>query len=200
MKAVENSPKSTQEPMDRFLQTMGGTPQSRKSKHILKTHQLETPLGPMIAIGDETALYVLEFSDQKNAERVIKHIQEKTKSTILPGLTEPIRKIKEELAQYFEGKLREFKTPLFSLGSPFQKKVWEELKKIPYGETRSYGETARNIKKPTAFRAVANANGANRFAIVIPCHRVINTDGNLGGYGGGIDRKTWLLNHERKFA
>jgi AraC family transcriptional regulator of adaptative response/methylated-DNA-[protein]-cysteine methyltransferase len=192
--------KSNQLLMDRFLRTMGATASSQKPQHILKDHQLETPLGPMVAIGDETALYLLEFPDQKHAERAKKHLQEKTNSTIQPGLTEPIRKIKEELAQYFEGKLREFKTPLFSLGSPFQKKVWEELKKIPYGETRSYGETAANIKKPTAFRAVANANGANRFAIVIPCHRVINTNGGLGGYGGGLDRKTWLLEHERNFA
>jgi AraC family transcriptional regulator of adaptative response/methylated-DNA-[protein]-cysteine methyltransferase len=199
MKAAENLHKSNQDLMDKFLQTMEGILPSRKPQHILKAHQLETPLGPMVAIGDEVALYLLEFPDQKHSERAMKHLQEKTKSIIQPGLTESIRKIKEELAQYFEGKLREFKTPLFPLGSPFQKKVWEELKKIPYGETRSYGETARNIKKPTAFRAVANANGANRFAIVIPCHRVINTNGGLGGYGGGIDRKTWLLDHERKF-
>jgi O-6-methylguanine DNA methyltransferase len=109
--------------------------------------------------------------------------------------------IMRELEAYFAGIIQEFKTPLFLfslIGSPFQKRVWEELQKIPRGETRSYAEIAKAIGKPSAFRAVALANGANQIAIVIPCHRVINSNGDLGGYGGGIKRKEWLLKHERK--
>ena len=99
---------------------------------------------------------------------------------------------------YFEGKRQDFKTPLFLLGSPFQKRVWEELMKISPGKTRSYAEIAMAIGKPTAYRAVANANGANQLAIVIPCHRVINSNGELGGYGGGIARKKWLIDLEKQ--
>jgi AraC family transcriptional regulator of adaptative response/methylated-DNA-[protein]-cysteine methyltransferase len=109
-----------------------------------------------------------------------------------------ISSIENELTLYFNGKLNKFATTLFFLGLPFQKRVWEELQKIPYGETRSYSDLAKAVKKPTAFRAVAQANGANQFAIIIPCHRVINKNGDLGGYGGGIVRKEWLINHEKQ--
>jgi len=152
----------------------------------------------MVAIADDHALYLLEFVDRRGLEREVERLRQKTKSAIIPGQTPPIYSIESELSQYFDGKLKKFKTPLFFLGSPFQRQVWEELKKIPYGETRSYADTAKAIGKPTAFRAVANANGANQLAIVIPCHRVINTDGGLGGYGGGITRKEWLVNHEKQ--
>ena len=105
----------------------------------------------------------------------------------------------DKLKSYFEGKLKKFETPLFLLGSPFQKKVWQALLKIPYGTTRSYAAQAVSMSEPKATRAVANANGANQLAIVIPCHRIINSNGALGGYGGGIARKEWLLQHEAKY-
>lgn len=150
----------------------------------------------MIAISDEDALYLLEFVDRRGLEREVECLRQKTKSAIIPGSTQPIRSIEKELSLYFDGKLKIFKTPLYFLGSPFQKHVWEELKKIPYGETRSYFDIAKSIGKSSAFRAVAQANGANQIALVIPCHRVINTNGDLGGYGGGITRKKWLITHE----
>jgi AraC family transcriptional regulator of adaptative response/methylated-DNA-[protein]-cysteine methyltransferase len=121
------------------------------------------------------------------------------KAAIVPGVTEPLRSIELELKNYFEGKLKIFTTPLFLLGSPFQQRVWKELLKIPYGTTRSYAAQATSMGEPKAIRAVANANGANQLAIVIPCHRIINTNGALGGYGGGIARKEWLLQHEVKY-
>lgn len=93
--------------------------------------------------------------------------------------------------------MKEFKTPLFFQGSPFAKMVWEELQRIPFGATRSYAQIATAIGRPTAFRTVARANGANQIAIVIPCHRVINSDSAFGVYGGGILRKGWLINHEK---
>ena len=114
-------------------------------------------------------------------------------------MTEVLRSIESELKAYFEGTLKKFTTPLFLLGSSFQQRVWKELLKIPYGTTRSYAAQAASMGEPKAIRAVANANGANQLAIVIPCHRIINTNGALGGYGGGIARKEWLLKHEAKY-
>lgn len=183
---------------DAFSRIMGAAPTLLGQRNILKSSWLDTKLGPMIAIADEDALYLLEFVDRRGLEREVERLRQRTKSAIIPGTTPSILSIETELSQYFEGKLREFKTPLYFLGSPFQKCVWEELQKIPFGETRSYAAIASGIGNPTAFRAVANANGANQIAIVIPCHRVINTNGKLGGYGGGIVRKKWLINHEKQ--
>ncbi len=183
---------------DAFSRIMGAPPSKSESHKVLKASWIDTPLGPMLAVADDEALYLLEFVDRRGLEKEIEQLRRKTKVPIIPGKTKPIEQIEMELVEYFSGKLQEFKTPLFLIGSSFQKKVWEELKKIPTGETRSYKEIASSIGKPSAFRAVALANGANQFAIVIPCHRVINSNGNLGGYGGGIKRKEWLLNHEKK--
>lgn len=182
---------------DAFSRIMGAAPTKLGNSRILKASWLDTRLGPMIAIANEDGLYLLEFVDRRGLEREIERLRQKTKSAIIPGHTQPIRSIERELRDYFDGRLREFKTPLFFLGSPFQKSVWEELHKIPYGKTRSYTDIATALGKPTACRAVAQANGANQFAIVIPCHRVINSSGELGGYGGGLTRKKWLIHHER---
>lgn len=183
---------------DAFSKIMGAAP-THLSKHlnILKASWLDTALGPMIAIANDESLYLLEFVDRRGLEREVERLRKRTKSAIIPGSTKPIISIETELKLYFEGTLKEFKTPINLLGSPFQKLVWQELTQIPYGETRSYSKQAENMGKPTAFRAVANANGANQLAIVIPCHRIINLDGSLGGYGGGIARKKWLIEHER---
>jgi AraC family transcriptional regulator, regulatory protein of adaptative response / methylated-DNA-[protein]-cysteine methyltransferase len=177
---------------------MGAAPTLIKNK-ILKAAWLDTKLGPMIAIADEHELYLLEFVDRRGLEREVERLRKKIKAVIIPGNTLPIQSITQELNQYFEGKLKTFKTPLFLMGSPFQKSVWKALITIPYGETRSYLDMAKKIKKPSACRAVANANGANQLAIIIPCHRVINSDGKLGGYGGGITRKKWLVDWEKLF-
>lgn len=163
---------------------------------MLKKTWIETPLGAMLAVADEKALYLLEFGDRRSLEDEIERLKQKTKLPILAGKSQIIEQIETELKSYFSGRLREFKTPLFPIGTSFQKRVWEELKKIPAGETRSYAEIAEAIGKPSAYRAVALANGANRLAVIIPCHRVINSNGALGGYGGGIDKKEWLLKHE----
>lgn len=181
-----------------FSRMMEATPAKSENHNVLKASWIDTPLGLMLAIGDDFALYLIEFVDKKGLEKEIEHLRKKTKLSIVPGKTDPIKQIETELEGYFSNKNQEFKTPIFLLGSPFQKRVWEELQKIPKGETRSYAETAQAIGKPTAFRAVALANSANQFAIMIPCHRVINSNGDLGGYGGGIKRKEWLLKHERK--
>jgi AraC family transcriptional regulator, regulatory protein of adaptative response / methylated-DNA-[protein]-cysteine methyltransferase len=163
----------------------------------LKSSRFETPLGPMLAIANDEALLLLEFVDCRGLEREIERLKQKTNSTISPGITKPIRSIENELDLYFKGELKTLKSPLHLMGSPFQNQVWIELAKIPPGETRSYAEIARAIGRPTAFRAVAQAIGANQLAVIIPCHRVINSNGALGGYAGGLSRKEWLINHEK---
>ncbi|WP_169088672.1 bifunctional transcriptional activator/DNA repair enzyme AdaA [Paenibacillus sp. PL91] len=185
---------------DAFSRIMGAAPAQLGKQQILKASWLDTQLGPMIAIADEEALYLLEFIDRRGLEREVEQLRRRTRAAVIPGNTLPICSIENELSDYFEGKLTEFNTPLMLLGSPFQEKVWEQLRKIPSGQTASYADIAKEIGKPNAYRAVAQANGTNQLAIVIPCHRVINSNGDLGGYGGGISRKEWLLGHEKKWA
>ncbi len=182
---------------DAFSRIMGAAPVRAGEVFILYATWLDTPLGPMLAIGDESALYLLEFVDRRGLEREIERLRKKTRSAIIPGWTEPLRSIEAELIEYFRGARTQFTAPIRMLWSPFQKQVWKALQKIPSGTTQTYTDIARSIRKPTAVRAVANANGANQLAIVIPCHRVINLNGKPGGYGGGSARKQWLLNLEK---
>ena len=185
---------------DAFSKIMGAAPTRFDSQlNILKASWIDTPLGAMLAIADDESLYLLEFIDRRGLELEVERLRKKTKSAIIPGTGEPIISIEKELNSYFSGNLQEFKTKLTLIGSDFQKSAWNALIKIPYGETRSYLAQASIIGKPKAFRAVANANGANQIAIVVPCHRIINSNGELGGYGGGIARKEWLINHEKKY-
>jgi AraC family transcriptional regulator of adaptative response/methylated-DNA-[protein]-cysteine methyltransferase len=182
---------------DAFTRIMGGAPTKMNHQLILKASWLDTPLGPMLAIGNDDALYLLEFVDRRGLEREIERLRKKIHSAIIPGTTKSIASIEKELVAYFKGDLKNFQTPVFLVGSPFQKMVWEELLNIPFGETCSYAQLAKRMGNPNAFRAVARANGANQFAIMIPCHRVINTNGELSGYGGGLSRKQWLIQHEK---
>lgn len=165
--------------------------------NILKTTCLDTKLGPMIAIADEEKLYLLDFMDRRGIENEINNLRKKLKVSIIPGETTIIKSIASEISHYFDGKMSEFKTPIHLMGSPFQKNVWEKLTKIPSGETRSYLEIATLLDAPTAYRAVARANSTNQLAIIVPCHRVIYANGEIGGYAGGIARKEWLLKHEK---
>ncbi|NRA73561.1 MAG: methylated-DNA--[protein]-cysteine S-methyltransferase [Rickettsiales bacterium] len=115
----------------------------------------------------------------------------------MPSTTCVIQSIQLELQAYFSGKLKTFKTPIHMLGTSFQQEVWYELLNTPYGKTRSYLSQAKSIGKYKSVRAVANANAANQLAIIIPCHRIINNNGKLGGYSGGLIRKKWLISHEQ---
>jgi len=181
---------------DAFAKIMGAAP-TQANQLILKAAWLDTKLGPMIAIADDINLYLLEFVDRRGLEREVEKLRKKLHAAIIPGENPIIKHIENELEHYFSGKKLTFNTPIYYLGSYFQKRVWNELKKIPPGETRSYLQIAKSLNQATACRAVARANGANQLAIIIPCHRVINTNGELGGYGGGIARKQWLLEHEK---
>lgn len=169
-----------------------------KSKNtlIFKASWIETPIGSVIVVGDNASLYALQFADKQDWNNVITQLQTKFNTTITQGVTSPILSIQDELASYFAGTLTAFKTPLQLSGTPFQQQVWQELMKIAHGTTISYAQLAMKVGQPKACRAVANANGANRLAIIIPCHRVINSNGKLGGYTGGIHHKQWLIEHE----
>ncbi|HRN78280.1 MAG TPA: methylated-DNA--[protein]-cysteine S-methyltransferase [Candidatus Dependentiae bacterium] len=165
--------------------------------NILKLSYLETPIGNMVAIANDDVLYMLEFADSKRLEQKVNLVRSRISSEIIVGRTNPIASIEHELQGYFAGNVQQFTTPLFVWGSHFQQMVWQELQKIPYGQTKSYAHVASSIGRPTAYRAVAQANGANMFCIAIACHRVINADGGLGGYAGGVKQKKWLLAHEK---
>lgn len=159
----------------------------------------DSPLGAMIAIGDERELYQLQFADYYRLQRDVEKLKQREKANLILKKTAPLIAIEKELTDYFQQKHETFNTALHIAGSDFQKTVWQQLMQIPYGEVKSYSEQAEAIGKPTAYRAVANANGVNQFVIIIPCHRIINHNGNLGGYGGGLDRKQWLLAHEQRW-
>ena len=146
------------------------------------------------------ALYLLEFTDRRGLERNIERLRLRTKMAIVPGQSEILRSIRQELKLYFQDGSLVFTTPVAMFGTEFQRSVWQELCQIPAGETRSYSEQAGKIGSPDSVRAVARANGANQTAIIVPCHRVIGADGNLTGYAGGLARKQWLIGHERKGA
>jgi AraC family transcriptional regulator of adaptative response/methylated-DNA-[protein]-cysteine methyltransferase len=184
---------------DAFAKLMGAPPASSAARALFAAW-FDTPLGAMTAIGDEDALYLLEYADRRGLERQIARLRARAKAGIMPGRTAPIAQIEAELAAYFEGSSMRFETPLARLGSAFQNAVWDALLAIPPGQTRSYAQLAQAIGRPEAVRAAAQANGANPFAIAVPCHRVINADGTLCGYGGGLPRKHWLLEHERRWA
>lgn len=171
-----------------------------KGQKVLKAACFETPLGPMLAISDEVDLYLVEFVGTRHLEREVERLKKHTRAVIIEGSSRPIRSITAEIEDYFKGTLKEFKTPIKLVGTPFQQLVWQELMRTPYGQTRSYAAQAAALGKQTAYRAVANANGVNKFAIVIPCHRIVSSDGGLGGYAGGIERKKKLLTHEKQRA
>jgi len=166
---------------------------------FLKAGLINTPIGCLVAVADDQCLCLLEcFDDQKTLLNIEK-LSRICCCAVIMADSLPITSIRNELSDYFKGSLRKFRTPVRFTGSPFQICAWTELTNIPYGETRSYVEQARAIGKETAYRAVANANGANKFIIIVPCHRVIRENGNLGGFSSGIERKIWLQNHERKY-
>ncbi|MCF8240563.1 MAG: methylated-DNA--[protein]-cysteine S-methyltransferase [Melioribacteraceae bacterium] len=183
-----------------FKKMLGNSPNQIKNKNIILITRLTTPLGPMYACATNKGICLLEFTDRRMLETEFHDLQNKLNATIIAGENEHLIKLKKELAEYFDGARKEFTVQLQTPGSDFQQLVWNGLHNIEYGKTSSYQQQAESLKKPNAVRAVASANGQNRISIVIPCHRVIGKNGNLTGYGGGLERKKWLLEHEKKFS
>ena len=151
----------------------------------------------MITIADDSALYLMEFVERKNLVPEIKALQKSAHANIAEGRTKITAQIEAEIEAYFKGELTSFKTPYKLFGTSFQKSVWNALCTIPHGQTWSYAQLATSLGNPKAFRAVARANATNQLAVLIPCHRVINKDGGLGGYAGGLQRKQSLLHLEK---
>lgn len=183
-----------------FKKVFGTPPSQAERASCLQARWIETPLGAMLALADEEGLHMLEFVDRRGLELEILALRKRTRSAIVPGTNEHLERIAEQLKNYFDGISLNFDVNIKIAGSPFEKSAWELLKKIAPGETWSYGQMAERLGNPKAVRAVGRANGRNCLAIIIPCHRVIRSDGNLCGYGGGIWRKQWLLDHERRIV
>jgi AraC family transcriptional regulator, regulatory protein of adaptative response / methylated-DNA-[protein]-cysteine methyltransferase len=160
--------------------------------------RIESPLGPLIAGSTPDGVCMLEFSSRKRLEAQLAALRRRFHATIVPGRNAHLEKLERQLAGYFAGRRRRFSVRLVVPGSPFQTRVWRELARIPYGETRTYGDLARRLGIPSASRAVGHANGANPVSIVVPCHRLVGKDGGLTGYGGGVWRKKRLLQLERR--
>jgi AraC family transcriptional regulator of adaptative response/methylated-DNA-[protein]-cysteine methyltransferase len=182
---------------DAFAKVFGETPGDARDTHLMSAAWMDTPLGPMLAVAGDRGLELLEFVDRRALETELRELRRSLGSAIVPGDHAILRQTRKELSEYFEGRRREFMMPLNQRGSEFQLKAWRALGRIPYGETRSYSDMAREVGSPAAVRAIGRVNGQNRIAIIVPCHRVIRSDGTLCGYGGGRWRKQWLLEHEQ---
>lgn len=195
--ALENGYESLSGFSDSFKNIFGVSPKKGKYQKIVNLKRIETPLGTMIACADENGICMLEFSDRKALPTELKDISKYFDANIIQGENPYFKILEKELTQYFSRNLKNFTVPLSPVGTDFQKKVWEVLRKIPYGMTRSYAQQAEILGNPKAVRAVANANGLNKISIIIPCHRVIGSNGTLTGYGGGIWRKQKLLELEK---
>ena len=180
-----------------FRTEHGKSPTEVKMQPRMNVERIPTPLGMMIAYASDEALYLLEFMDRRMLETQMKHVERRFNCVLVQGENRTLKQLKTELTAYFCGELEEFTVPLMTAGTPFQEDVWKELLRIPYGTTTSYGALAGKLGRPKAVRAVARANGDNRVSIIIPCHRVIGSDGKLTGYGGGLWRKQRLLDLER---
>jgi AraC family transcriptional regulator of adaptative response/methylated-DNA-[protein]-cysteine methyltransferase len=183
-----------------FRQLLDTTPARASATAALHFTRINTPLGPMLAAATDDALVLLEFIDRRLLETQLRTIGNLIGRAPVPGANAVLQQTERELAEYFAGERQEFTVPLYAPGSEFQQSVWEELLRVPYAETRTYGEQARRMGKAEAVRAVARTNGENRIAIIIPCHRIVGANGKLTGYGGGLWRKKWLLDHELKHS
>lgn len=158
---------------------------------------LSSPLGNLVACASAKGLSMLEFADCADLDLELSQLAQSCKKPLVEGVNQHIEQAHNQLQEYFCSKRYDFSIPLDLVGTEFQKKVWLSLLRIPYGHTISYAAQAESIQKPTAVRAVANANGKNKISIILPCHRVVGSNGTLTGYGGGLWRKKFLLDLEK---
>lgn len=179
-----------------FQQHVGTAPGKSSEAKVLLFTRLLTPLGPMLALAEDQGVVLLEFTDRPALPAELEELQKKYGYRLLPGAHGHLELLQQELQAYFAGTLHHFTVPVHMPGTAFQQKVWKALKNIPWGETRTYGQLAAEIGQPAASRAVGRANGQNRLAIVVPCHRIVGLNGALTGYGGGLPRKEQLLKLE----
>jgi AraC family transcriptional regulator of adaptative response/methylated-DNA-[protein]-cysteine methyltransferase len=180
-----------------FRRYFGSNPTATAGSTRVQVDRVVTPLGPMLVGTSEDALHLLEFVDRRALQNQILRIRDRLDVAFVPGRNALLDQVARQLEEYFSGRRRSFDVRLAEAGSSFQHEVWEALRQIPYGETRSYAEVAEMLGRPSAVRAVGKANGDNALAIIVPCHRVVGADGRLVGYGGGLWRKQRLLDLER---
>lgn len=179
-----------------FGRHFGNSPGRARGGACITTSILESPLGPLLVGAVEAGVCLLEFSDPERAAGQVKAMERLLGLASVPGEHRWLTQLQAELTRYFERALQSFAVPMVAPGTPFQESVWNALRTIPYGQTWSYETLAERAGHPGACRAVGTANGRNRLAILIPCHRVVNKGGGLGGYGGGLWRKRILLDLE----
>lgn len=180
-----------------FGKTPGDSRAEDRGRDVVVLSWVRSPLGPLVTGATSEGVCLLEFSDRRMLEAQLASVRRLFKGPVVPGTNRHLETLARELEEYFAGKRRRFTIPLVYPGSPFQRRVWTALLDIPYGRTCSYEDIAIAVRNRKAVRAVGSANGLNRIAIVIPCHRVLNKGGKLGGYGGGLWRKQYLLDLER---
>ncbi|HET7521109.1 MAG TPA: methylated-DNA--[protein]-cysteine S-methyltransferase [Candidatus Limnocylindria bacterium] len=176
------------------------TRRARSGRDAVVLSMVATPLGTMLAGVTDEGVCLLEFSDRPMLPTQLTVLERRLRRPLVVGRHALIAKLKGQLDAYFAGDRAGFDLPLLAPGSPFQERTWQALREIPAGATLSYEELAMAAGRPGAQRAAGTANGANRLAVLVPCHRVIRKGGGLGGYGGGLWRKAWLLDHERRMA
>jgi AraC family transcriptional regulator of adaptative response/methylated-DNA-[protein]-cysteine methyltransferase len=180
-----------------FARVFGTSPGLLRTGDCIRLSWVQTPMGPMVAGAVDAGICLLEFTERRMLETQFETLRRRFQMAMVPGETKHLEQLRAELGEYFAGTRREFTVALAYPGTPFEREVWTRLLQIPYGKTRSYEELARAVGRPGASRAVGTANGRNRIAILIPCHRVVNKNGELGGYGGGLWRKRLLLELEK---
>lgn len=176
------------------------TRRPRSGASAVVTTLIETPLGPMLAGATDDGICLAEFADRRMLPAQLETLRRRLRRPIVAGRHPHLDRLRTQLAEYFAGKRRDFDLPLIAPGSAFQLRTWAELRALESGTTVSYEELAERVGRPHAQRAVGTANGANRIAVVIPCHRVVRKSGDTGNYGGGRWRKEWLLAHEATLA
>ena len=179
-----------------FKRATGFAPSQSAERSVVTVTRIPTDLGPMIAGVIDGALCLLEFVDRPMLETQLARLRTVYRAQIIAGDDPTFHEVAAQLDEYFAGRRREFTLPVSLEGTDFQTRVWRELRRIPYGETRTYGDQATALGMPAAARAVGRANGDNRISIVVPCHRVVGANGDLTGYGGGLWRKRYLLDLE----
>lgn len=165
---------------------------------LIHISEISTPLGPMLAGATAEGICLLEFTNRIRMEKEFSDLKKLLNAVMVPGSHQYLEQLEIELSEYFQGTRKVFSVPLHTPGNDFAQTVWKTLQEIPYGKTCSYKEQSEMMNNPKAIRAIASTNGRNRLAIIIPCHRVIGSNGSLTGYAGGIDKKKWLLRFEKE--
>ncbi len=181
-----------------FRNIFGDSPSRSAGKNVIHITRFTTPLGPMFACATAKGVCLLEFTNRRMLETEFVDLKKRLNAVILPGGNAHLKEVEIQIGEYFTGRRTAFTVSLDTPGTVFQQAVWKALREIRYGATVSYKQLAAMLGKPEAVRAVGRANGMNRIAIIVPCHRVIGENGDLTGYGGGLPRKKWLIEFEQQ--